>query len=94
MGWRTPPDVQGPSVFFLCVAETGEPFTAMPRGGGYLRREEGETVDAFRARAEAGAASLVFLPDIGRDALATGRASRRASGSPADTALREKDAAE
>ena len=86
-------DVQGPSVIFLCIAETGEPLTAMVRGGGYLRREDGETADAFRARAEAGATGAVYLPDNGRDALATGKAPRWACGALVDKALREKHAA-
>lgn len=85
-------DVQGLSVIFLRVAETGEPFTAMLRGGVYLRREDGETVDAFRARAETGAAGAVYLADNGRDALATGKAPRWASGALVEKALREKHA--
>ena len=64
----------GPSVVFLCEAETGEPLAAMLMGGGSLTREDGETAEAFTARAEAGAAAAVFLPDNGRDALATGKA--------------------
>jgi hypothetical protein len=45
--------VRGPSVIFLCSGETGEPLAAMLMGGGTLTREDGETVEAFTARAEA-----------------------------------------
>jgi len=65
--------VAGPSVIFFCSGETGEPLAAMLKGGESLTREGGETADAFTARAEAGAAGAVFLPDNGRDALATGK---------------------
>jgi hypothetical protein len=47
---RTP---EGPSVIFICVAETGEPENAILVGGGGLTREPGESADAFRARAHA-----------------------------------------
>lgn len=55
-----------PSVVFICEAETGEPLAAMLMGGGSLTRENGETVDAFTARAVSGGADAVFLPDNGR----------------------------
>ena len=48
----------GPSVIFLCSGETGEPLAAMLMGGGSLTREDGETVESFTARAEAGGAGL------------------------------------
>lgn len=83
---------RGPSVIFLCEAETGEPLAAMQVGGGTLTREDGETVEAFTARANAGAACAVFLPDNGRDALATGKAPRWATGALVVKALREKHA--
>lgn len=82
----------GPSVIFLCEAETGEPLAAMLVGGGTLTREDGETVEAFTARANAGGACAVFLPDNGRDALATGKAPRWATGALVGKALREKHA--
>jgi hypothetical protein len=61
-----------PSVIFLCEAETGEPVAAMVMGGGTLTREDGETVDGFEGRANADAAMVAYLPDNGREALATG----------------------
>lgn len=64
--------VARPSVIFFCSGETGEPLAAMLRGGENLTREDGETTEAFTARAEAGAAGAVFLPDNGRYALANG----------------------
>lgn len=82
----------GPFVIFLCEAETGEPLAAMLMGGGTLTREDGETVEAFTARADTGEAGAVFLPDNGRDALATGKAPRWASGALVEKALREKHA--
>ena len=82
----------GPSVIFLCSGETGEPLAAMLMGGGSLTREDGETVEGFNARADAGGAGAVFLPDNGRDALATGKAPRWASGALVEKALREKHA--
>ena len=82
----------GPSVIFLCEAESGEPLAAMLMGGGTLTREDGEPVEAFTARANAGGAGAVFLPDNGRDALATGKAPRWASGALVEKALREKHA--
>ncbi len=85
---------RGPSVIFLCSGESGEPLAAMLMGGGRLTREDGETVEAFTARADAGGAGAVFLPDNGRDALATGKALRWASGALAEKALREKHAPE
>ncbi len=83
-----------PSVVFLCCAESGEPLATMRMGGGSLPREDGETAKAFAARAEAGAACAVFLPDNGRDALATGKAPRWASGTLLQKALRGKHAPE
>ena len=79
----------GPSVIFFCSGETGEPLAAILMGGGSLTREDGETAEAFTARAEAGAAAAVFLPDNGRDALATGKAPNWGAG---EKALREKHA--
>lgn len=82
----------GPSVIFLCEAETGEPVAAMVMGGGNLTREDGETAEAFRARAGDGAKGAVLLPNNGREALATGKAPRWASGALVEKALREKHA--
>jgi hypothetical protein len=81
-----------PSVIFICDAETGEPGWAMLMGGGGLTREDGETVEAFMARANESGAGSVFLPDNGRDALATGKAPRWASGALVEKALQEKHA--
>lgn len=83
---------RGPAVVFLCSGETGEPLAALLMGGGTLTREDGETVEAFTARADTGGAGAVFLPDNGRDALATGKAPRWASGALVEKALREKHA--
>ncbi len=47
----------GPSVIFLCSGETAEPLAAMLMGGGSLTREDGETAEAFTARADACAAA-------------------------------------
>lgn len=47
-----------PSVIFFCSGETGEPLAAILMGGGSLTREDGETAEAFTARAEAGGAGL------------------------------------
>ena len=85
---------RGPSVIFLCAAGTSEPLAAMLIGGVSLTREDGETAEAFTARANAGGAGAVFLPDNGRDALATGKALRWASGALAEKALPEKHAPE
>lgn len=62
-----------PSVIFLCD-ETGDPMGAFIIGGGSISREPDETREAFEARALAGAPAAIFLPDNGRDALATGKA--------------------
>ncbi len=61
-------------VLYGICPEAREAVTAAIMGGGSLTREDGETVEAFTARAEAGATGAVFLPDNGRDALATGKA--------------------
>ncbi len=82
----------GPSVIFFCEPGTGEPLAAMLVGGCTLTREDGETVEAFTARADAGGAGAVFLPDNGRDALATGKAPRWATGALVVQALQEKHA--
>lgn len=86
--------VAAPSVIILCAGDTGEPMAAMLKGGGSLTREHGETAEAFTARAEAGAAGALFLPDDGRDALASGKAPDWASGPLVDKALRKKHAPE
>lgn len=86
--------VAGPSVIIFCAGDTGEPMAAMLKGGETLTREDGETSEAFTARAEAGATGAVFLPDDGRDALASGKAPDWASGALVDKALREKHAPE
>lgn len=82
--------VAGPTVIFLCDCETGEPVAAILRGGGGLTREGGETSEAFTARAKAGKADTVFLPNNGREALATGKAPDWAGGVLVEKALREK----
>ena len=61
-------------------------------GGGSLTRKDGETAEALAARADAGGAGAVFLPDNGREALATGEAPRWATGALVEKALREKHA--
>ena len=43
----------GPSLILLGCGKTGEPMAAMLLGGGSLAREDGETAEAFTARAEA-----------------------------------------
>lgn len=82
----------GPSVVFLCSGESGEPLVALLIGGGSLTREDGETVEAFTARANSGVASAIFLPNNGRDALATGKAPCWATGALVVKALQEKHA--
>lgn len=77
----------GPSVIFLCSAETGELSSAMIVGGGSIQRNPGESREAFEARASAGAPVAIHLPDNGRDALATGKAPQWA---PVVKVLREK----
>lgn len=62
-----------PIVIFLCD-ETGDPGGAIIKGGGSIAREPDETREAFKARAMAGAPAAIYLPDNGRDALATGKA--------------------
>lgn len=42
-----------PSVIFLCAAGTDAPLAALLMGGGALDREDGETAEAFTARARA-----------------------------------------
>ncbi|MBR3369801.1 MAG: hypothetical protein IKG52_04145 [Rhodobacteraceae bacterium] len=84
----------GPSLVFLCEAETREPLAAMLMGGGSLTREDGETVEAFTAQAEAGADWAVFFPDNGRDGLATDKSPRWASGALVEKALRARHAPE
>ena len=64
----------GPTVIYLCDAVTGEPGGALVMGGGGLVREPSESADAFTARASDGVSGAVYLPDNGRDALATGKA--------------------
>jgi|GEM_PF-699505 len=51
----------GPTVIYFCDPRTGEPGAALLTGGGGLVREPGETVEAFKTRAEAGAAKLIRL---------------------------------
>jgi hypothetical protein len=81
-----------PSVIFFCDGASGEPKAAMVIGGENLTREDGETLEAFTARAEVGAAGAVSLPDNGREALATGKAPAWASGALVTKALRDKHA--
>jgi hypothetical protein len=56
----------GPSVIYLCDAETGEPGAALMTGGDSSTREAGEGAEAFTARATAGASLAFRLPDNGR----------------------------
>ncbi len=56
-----------PSVVFLCAGETGDPLVAMRMGGGHLIREDGESAEAFTARAMGGTSVAIHLPDNGRD---------------------------
>jgi hypothetical protein len=83
-------DYDGPSVVFLCSAETGEPISALLMGAGSIAREPGETREAFEARAMAGAPAAISLPDDGRAALATGKAPQWAQRQLALRALRQK----
>ena len=52
----------GPSVILLCNGVTGEPGGALMMGGGGLAREACESVEAFTARATAGASMALHLP--------------------------------
>ena len=61
------------------------------RGGG-LVREPGKTADAFTARASDGVSGAVYLPDNGRDALATGKAPAWVKSELTLRALREQHA--
>lgn len=56
----------GPSVIFICDAETGEPRAGLVIGGENLAREDGETPEAFEVRAMAGANGAILLPDNAR----------------------------
>jgi hypothetical protein len=82
----------GPCVIFLCEAETGEPLTAILLGGGTLTRKDEETADAFTARASAGQSKVAYLPENGRDALATGKAPEWSKGELVLQHLRDKHA--
>jgi len=79
----------GPNVIFFC-APGGEPSAALILGGGTVTRNEGETVEAFTARASAGVSGAVCLPDNGRDAIATGKAPAWAQSALAMRHLRAK----
>jgi len=63
----------GPTVIFI-YEPGGEPSWALILGGGTVTRNDGESVEAFTARASAGVSGAVYLPDNGRGALATGKA--------------------
>lgn len=52
---------RGPSVIFLCSGEAGEPMSAILMGGTGLIREDGETPEAFRARADEMAKSAPMM---------------------------------
>jgi hypothetical protein len=82
----------GPAVIFLCDATTGEPGGALLMGGGGLVRKPGEAADAFTARASDGVSGAVYLPDNGRDALATGKAPAWVKNELTLRALHEKHA--
>jgi|AntRauTorcE11897_2_1112592.scaffolds.fasta_scaffold56345_2 hypothetical protein len=82
----------GPTVIFLCDATTGEPGGALVMGGGGLVREPGESADTFTARASDGVSGAVYLPDNGRDALATGKAPAWVKNELTLRALHEKHA--
>lgn len=79
-----------PSVIFLCDGESGEPMSALIVGGGSISREPDETREAFEAQAMAGAPAAIYLPDNGRDALATGKAPQWAQSALVMRALRQK----
>ncbi len=70
---RGPRPPAGPSVIFLCDGATGEPLSAMIRGGSTVNREPDEPREAFEARASAGAPAAIHLPSDGIAALATGK---------------------
>jgi hypothetical protein len=80
----------GLSVIFFCDAVTGEPLSALIKGGGTVTREAGESAEAFTARASAGATNAAYLPDNPRDALATGKAPAWAKGELVVQHLRSK----
>jgi hypothetical protein len=82
----------GPSVIFLCAAETAEAWVAMIMGGETLSRDPSETEADFIARASGGVANLLKLPLGGREALAIGKAPRWATGNLVLRALKEKHA--
>jgi len=58
----------GPNVIFFYTPGE-EPSAALILGGGTVTRNDGESVDAFTARASAGVSGAIYLPDNGRDAL-------------------------
>tara|TARA_R110002020_G_scaffold281702_2_gene497424 strand:- start:219 stop:545 length:327 start_codon:yes stop_codon:yes gene_type:complete len=51
----------GPSGIFICDAETGEPWSALGKGGDGFTRETDESAEAFEARATAGAPDAMAL---------------------------------
>ena len=63
-----------PSVIFFCDAITGEPLSALIKGGGTVVREADESTEAFTARASAGETNAAYLPENPRDAVSTGKA--------------------
>lgn len=65
-GKRAQSAENGPSVIFLCDAETGEPSVALIVGGDSISREPDETQEAFEARATAGTPAAIHLPEHGR----------------------------
>lgn len=64
----------GPAVVFLVDAVSGEPKTAMLVGGGSITREDGESREAFEARAMTSGPAALSLPGNARDVLASGKA--------------------
>jgi hypothetical protein len=80
----------GPSVIFFCDPETGEPLSALIKGGGTVTREAGESAEAFTARASAGETNAAYLPENPRDALATGKAPDWSKGELVIRHLRDK----
>ena len=80
----------GPAVIFLCEAETGEPRVALVKGGGTIARGAGEAAEVFQERASAGVSIAVYLPENGRDALATGKTPDWAQGELVMRHLRDK----
>ncbi|MFT5346304.1 MAG: hypothetical protein ACI95S_002049 [Dinoroseobacter sp.] len=77
-------------MILLCAGDTGEALAAMIMGRETLSRDPSETEADFIARASAGVADPLKLPLGGREAMATGKAPRWATGKLTLRALQEK----